>query len=96
MPKFYKYVITALGLTFGVTILILNVFEMHDKWTQIWFLYLSIYIPFYVVYSEKRGVIISKSGDIEKDKSPALFVFHQVLYMGFSIFVFFIILGQLT
>ena len=39
-----------------------------DIWFQVIFLYMSLYLPIYVVYSEKVGVIWATAIDIEKEK----------------------------
>ena len=67
-----------------------------DIWFQVIFLYMSLYLPIYVVYSEKVGVIWATAIDIEKEKDPFWFRATQSVYLAFSLFTFVFIIGKLT
>ena len=98
MSKTFEKTIMFIGyLMIGsFVILILN---WSDRGGQIWFLCLSVYIPFYVYYAEKKRRILSlteSSLDLNFRDNPNFFRFHQVVYIIFAISTFVIIVSQLT
>lgn len=60
-----------------------------DAAFSLWFLGVSVYIPFYILYSEFKGVIsLPRSGSFSKDEARVGFRFVQVLYGAISAFIF--------
>ena len=98
MSKTFELVIKiTCYLMFG-SLIILFYFKWSDRWAQIWFLCLSVYIPFYVYYAEKKGRILclGRNWDLNLKENPIVFRFHQVFYMIFAMSIFAIVVTQLT
>ena len=98
MSKTFEWVIKIIGYLILGSLLILFYFKWSDKVYQLWFLCLSIYIPFYVYYAEKKGKIrmLYFSWNPNFKENPEVFRFHQVLYTIFAISIFAIVVTQLT
>ena len=99
MFKNFKLLIMIVGGLLLGSLIILYIFKWSDSVYQIFFLCLSVYIPFYVYYAEKKGRILSlteSSLDLNFRDNPNFFRFHQVVYIIFAISTFVIIVSQLT
>lgn len=91
MSKTFKLLIMIIGCLLLGSLVILYIFKWPDRAYQIWFLCFSIYIPFYVFYAEKKGLILGNLQYINLNKNPTSFRFHQVLYMISSMTIFAIV-----
>lgn len=96
MSKTFEWVIKIIGFLILGSLIVLFYFKWSDKGGQLWFLCLSVYIPFYVFYAEKKGRILGHKWDIDFKDNPLLFRFHQVLYTIFAMAIFAIVVTQLT
>ena len=95
MSKTFKLAIMIIGCLMIGSLIILYYFNWSDKLGQFWFLCFSVYIPFYVFYADKKGVIIGGKSDTNLKENPLLFRFHQALYLIFAFSVFIIVINQL-
>ena len=96
MFKNFKLLIMIIGGLLLGSLIILYIFKWSDNVYQIFFLCLSVYIPFYVFYTEKKGWILGSHEYISLEKNPISFRFYQVLYMITAMSIFVIIVNQLT
>ena len=98
MTKTFKRVFKIIGYLMLGSFIILFISEPSDIVYQLWFLCLSIYIPFYIYYAEKEGKILTLhySWNTNFKENPEVFRLHQLFYMIFAISIFTIIVTQLT
>ena len=96
MFKNFKWLFMIIGCLLLGSLIILYIFKWSDIVYQIFFLCLSVYIPFYVFYTEKKGWILGNREYVSLEKNPISFRFYQVLYMITAMSIFVIIVSQLT
>ena len=96
MTKTFKRVFKIIGYLMLGSFIILFFSEPSDKVYQLWFLCLSIYIPFYVYYAEKEGKIFMGRWNPNLKENSEVFRFCQLFYMIFATSIFAIVVTQLT
>ena len=96
MSKTFKILIMIVGYLLLGSLIILYISKPSDKVYQLWFLCLSIYIPFYVYYAEKEGKIFMGRWNPNLKENPEVFRFCQLFYMIFATSIFAIVVTQLT
>lgn len=70
--------------------------EYAEKGMGLWFLYLGLYLPVYVLHANEVGTIVGAYMQVEKSKNPTGFRGVQILYLVFSLVLVIGYLGSVT
>ena len=88
ISKQYKYSLWGFGLLVLVGLFLPSAHQGEMEPTaKLWLFSIAVYIPFYVVYSQKKGEIALMPRKVTKKENPIIFRLAQFCYLVFSVSV---------